>query len=97
MAKYPYSTHTSKERSYNYTKIMKARRHFPTEKQLKYIEDLKATCERVGIDLTNFEIRTNDMNAASGSIKALLTILEKNGYDSRGNAMKVYNMYDTEQ
>lgn len=97
MAQYPYSIHTSKERSYNYTKIIKARRRFPTEKQLKYIEDLKETCNRVGIDLTDFEIRTNDMNSASGSIKALLTILEKNGYDSRGNAMKVYNMYDTEQ
>ena len=96
MAKYPYSTHTSKERSYNYTKIMKARRRFPTEKQLKLINDLKATCERVGIDLTDFEMNINDMNGASSAIKALYTLLERNGYDSWGHPIKVYNMYDTE-
>ena len=98
-AKYPYSSHTSNERAYNYTNLMKSYHRFPSEKQLNLISALKDTCERVGIDITGVKLRTNTMNDARSTINALYTILEKNGYDGWGNPtnLKVYNMYDMEQ
>lgn len=92
--KYPFSEHTARQKSYNYSAMTRYAKQYPTEKQLKLVDSLKATCEKVDIDISGLELRTATRNDVKSSIQALYTILNKNGYDSWGNKITVYNIND---
>lgn len=80
--KYPYKGYTDKVTPAGayHSNVIRNYQYFPTEKQMKYLNDLKKTCEREGIDLENFQMRTKTKNDVKGSIRALQTLLRKNGY-----------------
>lgn len=92
--KYPFSTYTAREKGYNYTAMARVAKKYPTGKQLKLVDSLKATCEKVGIDINGLELRTATRDDVKSTIQALYTILDKNGYDGWGNKIKVYNIND---
>lgn len=75
------------EPGYNCASLVSSYSSHATEKQMKYINDLRKTCEKVGIDLSNIEFHTKSISGAKSTIRALLTILTKNGYDSKGNRL----------
>lgn len=56
-----------------------------TEKQRKYATDMVAICNRCGIDLSFARPRFNTMDQCRKVIRTAYTMLEKNGYDCRGN------------
>lgn len=73
---------------YNYVVTATLYHHHPTEKQMKYMNGLIATCERVGIDLSDFKLRKTTKNGVKSSINALITLLKRHGYDTHGNKIE---------
>ena len=80
------------EGGYNYSRLTKAYQKFPTEKQLKYIADLKATCEKIGVDISGLNLSTETKRDATTTINRLHGILARNGYDIYGHETKTYYM-----
>lgn len=95
--KYPFSEYTTKDKGYNYSKMARYAKKYPTEKQLRLVDGLRKTCERVGVDISGLELATKTRNDVVASIHALYTILGKAGYDGWGNKVKVYNINDVQQ
>lgn len=65
--------------------------YMPTQKQVKYIEDLKKVCADKGIDLKGFNFSTRNKEQCSRSINSLISLLKRYGYDSHGNLLEVSN------
>jgi hypothetical protein len=89
MAKYSFPTSivTPKKRSYSNLSIVRNYENHPTEKQMKLIASLRATCARVGIDTSDFHTRTKTLSDAKGTIRALYSLLARYGYDGWGNPL----------
>lgn len=79
----------------NYKKTVSYVYDTPSEKQAKLIKDMKATCERVGINLDGLRLDTRDRQGARATIRALYTILNKHGYDGWGNPLNKSENADT--
>ena len=56
-----------------------------TEKQVKYVRDLFETCDRLGIDTSFLPRNFGTVSKCNSIIHALYTLLNKNGYDNKGN------------
>lgn len=65
--------------------------YMPTKKQVKYIEDLKKVCADKGIDLKGFKISTRNKEQCGRSIRSLISLLKRYGYDTYGNPLEVPN------
>lgn len=65
--------------------------YMPTKKQIKYIEDLKKICADKGIDLKGFGVSTRNKEQCSRSIRSLISLLKRYGYDTHGNPLEVPN------
>ena len=91
--KYPYRGYIDRTipAAANYHNVTTGYQHFPTEKQMKYLDILKKTCEEEGIDLTNFHLRTKTKSGVKSSIRALQTLLKKNGYYERREKQEAAN------
>lgn len=65
--------------------------YMPTKKQVKYIEDLKKICADKGIDIKGFNVSTRNKEQCSRSIRSLISLLKRYGYDNYGNPLEVPN------
>ena len=92
---YKYKEKKVSEYGYSYKKITRYVHDTPSEKQLKLINDMRATCERVGISLDGMLFNTHDRNGCGAAIRALYTILNKHGYDGWGNPLNKSENADT--
>lgn len=89
--KFPYSAYSNDEAP-NYKKLVRYEINSPTEKQIRYLKVLIERCEKIGIPLDNFRMETKTKAGVRSAIKALNTLLAKNGYyDNYGNPVITYN------
>ena len=81
--KYRHEIHNryEKAQSYGYAKLSTE----ATPKQVKYARDLFATCDRLGIDTKFLPRNFGTISKCNSVIHALYTLLDKNGYDNKGN------------
>ncbi len=70
---------------YNYSRYTRSK--WATDKQHDYAEHMIRLCEERGIDTSFANFDTMTKNGCSQAIHACYTLLEKNGYDQRGNEL----------
>ena len=74
------------ERGYSFKGTVAQVMNVPSEKQALLIKDLRKTCADLGIDVSWLK-RGRGRQGAHSEIRALCTILERNGYDIYGNPL----------
>ena len=74
------------ERGYSFKGTAAQVMSVPSEKQALLVKDLRKTCADLGIDVSWLR-RGRDRKGAHSEIRALYTILERNGYDTHGNPL----------
>jgi len=75
-----YRVKKESERGYSFTGVAAQVMNVPSEKQALLIKDLRKTCADLGIDVSWLK-RGKGRQGARSEIRALYTILERNGYD----------------
>ena len=81
-----YRVKKESERGYSFKGTVAQVMNVSSEKQALLIKDLRKTCADLGIDVSWLK-RRRDRQGARSEIRALYTILERNGYDIYGNPL----------
>lgn len=81
-----YRVKKESERGYSFKGTAAQAMSTPSEKQALLVKDLRKICADLGIDVSWLK-RGRGRQGARSEIRALYTILERNGYDAYGNPL----------